>query len=242
MVFTREQEDGSSFSSSWVAVNKLTGETAWELERETCVANSFSAPMLVSNDHQEEQLIFTSQAHGFTGVDPETGNILWEQKELLTARVVASPVYSDGMVIGCRKGQCVVLEVDLNKNQPADLARYTLPNNLSPYVPTPIVVGENLFLFMDNGNVACVRWATGELLWKERPAGPIFGSPVCVNGNLYCITKEGDVLVIGADSSYQLHGVHALGEGSFSTPVMSGSGMVFRTLTQLTLLGSKGSN
>jgi outer membrane protein assembly factor BamB len=239
VVFTREQEkDYSSLNSSWVAVNKRTGKTDWELERETVTSNSFSTPLLVKTDNQEAQLIFVSEAHGFTGVDPETGQILWERKELLPHRVVASPVYSDGLIIGCRKGEAVVLEVDLNRNQVADSALYSLPPNLSPYVPTPLVVGELLFLFMDNGTVACVRFATGELLWKEKPAGDIFGSPICVDGNLYCMTKAGKVLVIRADSSYQLLGIHDLGDGSFSTPAMAKSGMVFRTFSKLMLVGN----
>lgn len=238
VVFTREQENGSSLKGSWVAVNKRTGKTSWELERETVVANSFSTPILVSNDLQEKQLIFTSQAHGFTCVDPETGQIIWEKKDLLSARAIASPLYAEGLVIGSRKGEFKALKVDLNAKQAEDTAQYSLPNNLSPYVPTPIIVDGHIYLFMDNGNVACVTLANGELLWKERPAGALFGSPICVGGNLYCITKAGKVLVIRADSIYKLHGIYDLGEGSFSTPVMSGSGMVFRTLSQLRLLGN----
>jgi len=240
VVFTREQEEGSSFKSSWVAVDKSTGKTAWELERESCTRNSFSTPLLVQNDRQEAQLIFTSEAHGFTGVDPETGQVLWENKGLLTHRVVASPLYSEGMLVGCRKGQGMVLEVDLNTRKVADTALYTLPPNLSPYVPTPLVKGELLFLYTDNGTVACVRLSNGELLWKERPAGPLYGSPIWVEGKLYCISKAGKVIVLQADSNYKLHGIHDLGEGSFSTPVMCESGMVFRTFSRLMLLRNDG--
>ena len=238
VVFTREQEESSSMNSSWIAVDKQTGKTAWELERESAEANSFSTPLLVQADNGAKQLIFGSQAHGLTGVDPETGQVLWERKDMLSARVVASPVYSDGLVIIGRKGETFVIELDPNTAQAADSARYSLPNNLSPYVPTPIVVGELLFLFMDNGTVACLRLATGELLWKERPAGDLFGSPICVDGNLYCVTKAGKVLVINASSTYQLSGIHELGEGSFSTPVMCANGMVFRTFSQLILIGN----
>ena len=238
VVFTREQEEGSSLKSSWLAVDKRNGETVWELERESAEANSFCTPILIKTGNREAQLIFASQAHGITGVDPETGQVLWERKEMLTARVVASPIYSEGLIIVGRKGETLVIEMDPNTGQAADSARYSLPPNLSPYVPTPIVVGELLFLFMDNGTVACVRLATGELLWKERPAGDIFGSPVCVDGNLYCMTKSGEVLVIKASSAYQLLGIQELGEGSFSTPVMCGSGMIFRTFSQLILLGN----
>ena len=238
VIFTREQEEGSSLKSSWVAVDKRTGTTVWELERESAEANSFSTPLLVKTGNRETQLIFGSQAHGLTGVDPETGHVLWERKELLPARVVASPIYSEGLIVVGRKGETLVIEMDPDTDQAADSALYSLPNNLSPYVPTPIVVGELLFLFMDNGTVACVHLATGELLWKERPAGDIFGSPVCVDGNLYCMTKAGKVLVIQASSTYQLSGMNELGEGSFSTPMMCGSGMVFRTFSQLILLGN----
>jgi outer membrane protein assembly factor BamB len=233
VVFTLEQEEGSPFSSTWVAVDKATGEITWELERETCSRNSFSTPLQVKNDMQESQLIFTSEAHGFTGVDPETGKVLWENKGLLTHRVVASPVYSNGLVFGSRKGEAMIMEVDLNAHGIADTARYTLPPSLSPYVPTPLVVNGLLFLFMDNGTVACVEFESGKLLWKERPAGPLYGSPVCVGDKLYCVTKKGRVLVLRADSSYELSGIHDLGEGSFSTPVLSGSGMVFRTFSKL---------
>jgi outer membrane protein assembly factor BamB len=239
VIFTREQEEGSSLKSSWVAVDKLNGETVWELERESAEANSFATPLLVKTGTREVQLIFGSQAHGLTGVDPGTGHVLWERKELLSARVVASPIFSEGLIIIGRKGETLVIEMDPNTGQAADSARYSLPPSLSPYVPTPIVVDEFLFLFMDNGTVACLHLATGELLWKERPAGDIFGSPVCIAGNLYCITKAGKVLVIDASSAYQLLGIHELGEGSFSTPVMCGYGMVFRTFSQLMLLGNK---
>jgi outer membrane protein assembly factor BamB len=239
VVFTREQEEGSSYGSSWVAVDKLSGETVWELERETCTRNSFSTPVLVSNDRQEEQLIFTSEAHGFSGLDPKTGKVLWENKGLLTHRVVASPVYSDGLLVGCRKGQGMVLEVDLNSHVVADAPLYTLPPNLSPYVPTPLVFDDLLFLFMDNGSVACVELASGELLWKERPAGPLYGSPVCVGGIIYCMSKAGKVLVIRASSKYELLGIQDLGEGSYSTPVMSESGMVLRTFSGIRLLGKE---
>lgn len=237
VIFTREQEEGSSVKSSWMAVDKLTGKTSWELERKTCPSNSFSTPVLIKNDRQEAQLVFSSNAHGFTGIDPASGQVLWERPEIMEHRVVSSPIFSDGLLLACYKGGGVVLEIDVNTNQVGDSALYSLPRSVSPYVPTPIVVGDLLFLFMDSGTVSCLKFSTGEVLWKERPAGPIYGSPICVGGNLYCITKAGKVIVIPADSSYQLSGVYELGNGSFSTPVMSNNGMVFRTFSKLILLG-----
>lgn len=202
-----------------MAVEKQSGKVAWELERENSERNSFSTPILLKGADSRSMLLFTSEAHGFTAVDPESGDVLWERKGLLSQRVVASPIYANDRILACRKGEAVVLEVDENINPVADTALYTLPPNLSPYVPTPVVVGELLFLFLDGGNVACLELASGKLLWKERPAGPIYGSPVYVNGYLYCITKAGKTMVVKAQASYELLGISYLGEESYSTPL-----------------------
>ena len=235
VVFTREQEDFSTLKSSWVAVNKNDGEIVWEVQRESPENNSFACPLWIKGD-QSSLLVFCSQSHGISGVDPETGEIIWELKDLLPSRVVGSPFYIDGKIILNRNGEALVLDYDPVSKQVSDSARYKLPRNLSPYVPTPIAVGELLFTFRDNGTVSCMELATGKLLWKEKPAGPIYGSPVCLNGKLYCATKDGQVIVLKADSSYQLLGVNELGEGSFSTPAMCSSGMVFRTFKHLMML------
>lgn len=239
VVFTLEQEkDFSTLKSFWVAVDKQSGETAWELERESPENNSFGTPLLMELGNGKTQLIFGSQSHGITGVDTESGKVSWEKKDMMPARVVASPFLADGKLIMCCKGLCLVIDMDQETGLPADTASYILPRNLSPYVPTPIAVGESLFLFTDNGTAACVNLNTGELDWKERPAGAIYGSPICVDGNLYCITKAGKVIVVAAEPSYQLKGIQDLGDGSFSSPVMCEGGMVFRTFSKLIMLGN----
>lgn len=238
VVFTREQEDFSPLKGSWLAVDKNSGKVAWELERKSVKANSFSTPVMVDMDNHPPQLIFASQAHGLTSIDPETGKILWETEGLLPARVVASPIFSNGLIVACCKGEAVIYDIKPSVDQLADTAMYHLPRSLSPYVPTPIVIGAYLFTFMDSGTIACIELKTGKLLWKERPAGAIFGSPICVAGNLYCMTKTGEVIVVRADSSYDLVGIHELGEGSFSTPVMCNNGMVLRTFSKLLLYGN----
>jgi hypothetical protein len=53
------------------------------------------------------------------------------------------------------------------------------------YVPTPIAVGELLFLFKDNGLVSCVRASDRHQLWSERVEGGFYGSPIHAEGRLY---------------------------------------------------------
>ena len=89
---------------------------------------------------------------------------------------------------------------------------------------------------MDNGLVAAVDLATGTEFWRERPAGPIYGSPVYLENKLYCITKAGEVMVLSTGKEYHLLGLNELGEGSFATPVPCLPGMLFRTFSGLKCL------
>jgi hypothetical protein len=84
-----------------------------------------------------------------------------------------------------------------------------------------------------------MRAADGELLWCEKPAGKFYGSPVWVNGSLYCMDREGAIVVIGAASTYRLQAINELGEGSQATPAVAGGRMYLRTYSHLISIGGK---
>ncbi len=116
---------------------------------------------------------------------------------------------------------------------------YKIDSSSTPYVPTSLARGGLLFTFHDRGYVSCLRSATGEDLWREKPGGRFYGSPVWVDGKLYCITREGDVVVIKAGASYELLAVNALGEKSHATPAVAGGRMYLRTYSHLISIGPK---
>ena len=108
-----------------------------------------------------------------------------------------------------------------------------------PYVPTPLVQDNLLFIWNDNGTVICYRLPDYEQLWEAKVPGNFYGSPVCVNDRLYCISKKGVVVVIAAAETYQLLAENPLGELSYTTPAISGGRMYLRTHTQLISVGGR---
>jgi len=116
---------------------------------------------------------------------------------------------------------------------------YKLDNSSVPYVPTSLAIEGLLFTFHNTGYVSCLRSATGEQLWRQKPAGKFFGSPVWVNGNLYCITTEGEVVVIKAAPIYELLAINPLGEKSHATPAVAGERMYLRTYSHLISIGGR---
>src|SRR5262245_56142490 len=94
-------------------------------------------------------------------------------------------------------------------------------------------------MWSDIGVVSCVEVSTGNIIWQERAGGSFSGSPVCVKDRLYCISDDGEVVVIEASRSYKILARNPLGEGSRSTPAVAGGRMYLRTLSHLISVGGK---
>jgi outer membrane protein assembly factor BamB len=189
-------------------------------------------------------LIVTSETDGITGVDPDTGSVIWELRSILPARVVGSPVLAEDVVISaCGKGgtgnQLVAVRIPPSSAGKLPETLYTLKGRLIPYVPTPLAKDGLLYVFHDQGEIRCLRVQTGEVLWSQKPAGRFYGSPVWVNGLLYGIDRQGNVVVLRAGPAYDLLAVNALGEKSHATPALADGIMYLRTYSHLISLGGK---
>ncbi|MHC4073313.1 MAG: PQQ-binding-like beta-propeller repeat protein [Planctomycetota bacterium] len=246
IIFTHEHEDKSSpdARSVWFAVSRKTGETRWTLDRQTGPKTSYSTPCVYTPAGGKPQLIFNSHSHGMTSVNPGTGKVIWEVVSAFPARVVSSPVIADELLIGsCGDGgsgkRLIAIRPGSSDGSIQPKEAYSIDSGYRPYVPTSIAKAGLLFTFLDRGYVSCWNSATGRQLWEEKPAGKFFSSPVCVDGKLYCITMDGDVVVVRAAETYELLAINPLGETSHSAPAVSGGRMYLRTYSQLFSIGSK---
>jgi len=236
VVFTREQEREGPSPSSWVAVDRKTGETRWEIERETSIKTAYSTPFLFSPKGRAPELIFTSLAHGMTAVDPQKGKVVWELKSVFRWRVVASPIVADGLLIGSSGRNYVAVRPPATSSGHPAVVR---DKGAYSYCPTPVAKGNLLFIFRDDGRAYCLRGATGEEIWQAKPGGRFAGSPVWVDGRLYCITMKGNVVVMRAAEEYELLAVNPLGEESQATPAVANGRMYLRSASQLISIGGK---
>jgi len=115
---------------------------------------------------------------------------------------------------------------------------YEIKDSL-PYVPTPVAHGDLLFFISDSGVASCIDAPTGERLWRERVEGNYFGSPVCIGGRIYCISRSGEVVVLAAADEFKILGRTDLEEPSHSTPAVADGVMYLRTLSHLMAIGGR---
>jgi len=233
------QNDDEGGASALFGLDRATGETVWKRERET-VRASFATPLVLASDTRTE-VLFASTAHGITSLDPATGELNWEIAGVFEERCVASPVVAGDLLFACA-GQggggkeSVAIDLAKARERSADAVRYRLQRAL-PYVPTPIAADGLLFLWADGGVVSCLDARDGRERWRERVDGSFFGSPVCVDGRLYAMSRSGELVVVAAGPEFELLSRFDLGEPTEATPAVAGGALFLRTERHLTSIG-----
>lgn len=227
--------------SSVMAFNKHTGELAWSTLREIR-KTSYATPFIYSVDGGPDQLICASGAMALTSLDPLTGIQNWQVGEF-PLRTVASPVRSGNSIIAtCGGGGVGKLLICVRPQGSGGLEQPVIEferDRTLPYVPTPVAFGDHVYLWSDKGIVSCIEAATGENLWTNRVKGDYSGSPVCIDGSLYCISEEGDVVVIAAEPEFQLRGTVSLGDFSHATPAVGNDSLYLRTFHRIMRLPAR---
>ena len=75
--------------------------------------------------------------------------------------------------------------------------------------------------------------------WKECVGGNYFSSPICINGKLYNVDRDGEVVVVAASDQYQLLGRSQLNETILSTFAVGDGRLYAHTESHLISLGGK---
>ncbi len=239
-IILANEQDGDSFL---IGVEATTGATRWKTPRQTTRAAYGTPCVFQPPEGGPPVLVFTGQSHGVSALDPENGRVVWEYATAFDKRSVSSPVIAGRFVLGsCGSGGggnyvVAIRPGDAAQNKKAEIAWQV--RRSAPYVPTSIAVGDLVFLWSDGGVLSCVRAPTGEVKWQERVGGDFFGSPVCVDGRLFCVSVRGEVVVAAAADKFAVLARNPLDELCRSTPAVAGGKMFIRTASHLFCIGGK---
>ena len=244
VIFTQESRDNTKgLGSRWLAVNKKDGVIRWQIKRDpTKVKNDYMTPCVYIDPAGKEQLIFSSQCNGVTGVDPLRGKIIWEVPLSFKGRTISSPVLAGDLVIatdGSGSSGKVLAIVKAGAVDQAGTILHRIESRLTPFIPTPLVINNRLFTFHDGGTIACWDIQNGKPIWQEKTRGKFYGSPIALGDRIYCINAKGEVLVLQAGDTFTLLSTNPLGEKSQATPAVANGKLYLRTLTSLICVSGK---
>jgi outer membrane protein assembly factor BamB len=226
-------------------LDAATGKQVWALELPNCL-NTFSTPVVrdVPGSGQKE-LIVSDTVSGVMGIDAKTGKMNWQHNPGYKQRSLGSAAFANGIyftTFGSGGGGKETAALDLTGAQPKPLD-FNLTKGL-PYVPTPLVMDDYMYLLGDGGILQCVEAKTGKPVYEERLNGTkgsskFFSSPVAGDGKIFCGSQQGDVIVVQAGPKFQQLGASKLDSAINATSAI-GDGRIFvRTEKMLWCAGAK---
>jgi outer membrane protein assembly factor BamB len=143
----------------------------------------------------------------------------------------------DGRRDGLLSPDYGLVAVDLAAEPPEILWRQ---RKSLPYIPTPIVYRDVLFLIRDGGILTSYDPGSGQVLQQARIEGaiePFSPSPIAADGRLYLASSDGKIATVTAQAKWQTVTVSDLDESIFASPAIGDGRLFVRTRTKLYAFG-----
>jgi dipeptidyl aminopeptidase/acylaminoacyl peptidase/ankyrin repeat protein/outer membrane protein assembly factor BamB len=230
---------------SFIAAYRVAdGQEVWRKSR--AEIPSWGTPTIVEAPGRAE--LVTNATKFARGYDPLTGEELWRLGRHAEI-TVPTPIFGQGLVFitsGYRPVQPIYAirpgargDITLKDGEKSNTAIAWSTTRDGPYMPTPIVYGDYLYLCSNAGMVTCFDAKTGKQIYKERlgGGGGYTASPVAADGKLYFTGEESGVRVVRAGPKFEVLAVNPLGDACMTTPAISDGMMFIRTQHYLLGLG-----
>ena len=219
------------------ALNKLTGETVWKTNRPPLrtpvreFRKSFSTPLVFAANGRVQMVV--PGAQWLVAYEPETGREIWRVDDGKGETVAPRPVYGQGLVflstgiLGSRP-QLWAVRVDGQGDVTQTHVAWKLPTTIG-FMPSPLLVGRELYVLNDDGFVSCLEATSGTVLGKYRAGGTYAASPVYAEGRIYCFSREGKTVVLQANKDLTPMAENQLEGPVFASPALLDSAIYLRT-------------
>ncbi len=99
----------------------------------------------------------------------------------------------------------------------------------APSTPSPLLVGDELYIVSDMGIASCLDAKTGQTHWMERIGGNFSSSPVYANGRILLMNENGKAVWLKASKEFELLETNEIPGRTFATPAFVGPAMYLRT-------------
>lgn len=181
-----------------VALDKTTGDERWREKRDE--DQTWATPLVVEHDGATQ--VVTAGGRKVRSYDLKTGKQIWEAPGL-TQNSIPSPVAGHGMVYataGFRGNALYAIRLGRSGDLTGTDAIAWSGTRGTPYVPSPLLYGERLYLFSGNNAIlSCFDAKTGKpLIETERidDIDGVYASPVGAAGRVYLLGRNGVAVVI----------------------------------------------
>jgi outer membrane protein assembly factor BamB len=223
-----------------VALDKKNGKELWRQPREE--GTSWSTPLIVEHDGKAQ--VITSATGKVRSYDLATGKQIWEHAGL-TQNTIPSPVHADGIVYamaGHRGNALYAIKLGKTGDLTDTDAVLWKHAKSTPYVPSPLLVGNRLYFTAHNNAILSAFAKNGQpLLSEERLEGlqGIYASPIAANGHVYISSQNGATVVLKDADKLEVLSLNQLDDRFDASPAAVGNQLFLRGKKNLYCLAEK---
>jgi outer membrane protein assembly factor BamB len=216
--------------------DKTTGKQLWRQPRDE--ATGWSTPLVVEFNGQKQVVVnATGKVRSY---DLKTGMELWSCSGQ-TANAIPSPVAQGDMVFitsGFRGNALQAIHLGRTGDLTGTDAIAWSRNKSTPYVPSPLLTDNYLYLISGNDNLlSCFDARTGEAYFeRERLEGirGVYASPVSAGGRVYVLGREGVCVVLKKGPKAEILAVNKVADNrSDASIALAGTQLFLRTAHNL---------
>jgi outer membrane protein assembly factor BamB len=198
--------------SAIYALNKNSGDIAWEKDRDE--QTSWTTPLVL--DIEGKTQIIVNGTKRTRSYDPAAGDVIWECGGQ-TQNVIPTPVAGFGMVFcasGFRGNKLQAIKLGKTGDLTDTDSVVWQVGKDTPYVPSPLLYGEKLYVLRKNSGVlSCYNARTGEPYYVSQKLDEmkgIYASPVAAAGRVYLTGRKGVTYVLKNSDSFEVVAVNKL--------------------------------
>lgn len=238
-----------------LALDAATGKLKWASDRFSDSPKGTESPDVYSSpfiwENGDKALLIVHGNDYCTAHNLADGSEVWRVGELNPKanynrawRAVASPLVTPDLIVvpSCKKG--VIVGIDPNKakgliqpGSPGELWR--IAKN-STDVPSPLLVGDILYVFREASTIDAYDAKTGTFLYSEKVTeGRNRGNPLFVDGKIVLVGRDGTQAVVKPGKEFELISKNKLPDTFTSSPAAADGRLYLRGWNHLWAIGTK---
>jgi outer membrane protein assembly factor BamB len=225
--------DGNYDEAFVVALDKSTGKVRWKVQRRKPADQAYTTPLVIRVGERDE--LISVGAYRATAYEPLSGREIWRVGYSDGFSNVPRPLYGHGLVFiatGFNQPTLIAVRPDGQGDVTKTHIAWTL-QRAAPFTPSPILVGDELFVVNDTGIASCLDAKSGTILWQQRLGGNYSASPVYADGRIYFQSEEGVTTVIAPGKEFRKLATNRLDGAMLASIAVSNGSLFIRTDSHL---------
>jgi outer membrane protein assembly factor BamB len=216
-----------------IALDKNTGKVKWKTNRGFPADQAYTTPLVI-RAADRDQLISVG-AFRTRAYDPLTGKEIWRVRYDEGFSNVPRPVFAHGLVFiatGFQQPSLLAVRPDGTGDVTKTHIAWELKRG-APLTPSPLVVGDEIYIVNDGGIASCLDARTGALIWQQRLGGTYSASPVFADGRIYFLAEQGVTTVMTPGREPRRLATNTLDGGLLASMAIAAQSIFLRTDTHL---------